>query len=57
MGVGILNHAVREGEVQLTEKVLFDTEESEVREELGGCQREESSRWRKQKLAGAEKGV
>lgn len=48
MGVGILNHAVREGEVQLTEKVLFDTEESEVREELGGCQREESSRWRKQ---------
>lgn len=44
----MLNQVVREGEVRVTEKVMLDIEESEVREELGGYQREESSRWRKQ---------
>lgn len=48
MGVGILNQVVWEGEVRVTEKVMLDIEESEVREELGVYQREESSRWRKQ---------
>lgn len=42
------NGVVREGEAGLTEKVTFEKEASEVREEPGGYQREENCRWGKQ---------